>query len=110
DGVVTFESIFPGCYSGRWPHVHFDVYSSLENATSAGQKITTSQIALPAEACNVVFASNGYEQSVPNLGRTSLETDNVFADDGGVHELAAVTGSVDKGYAIALTVPVSRRS
>jgi protocatechuate 3,4-dioxygenase beta subunit len=106
DGVVTFESIFPACYSGRWPHIHFEVYSSLDDATSAGEKITTSQIALPAESCNAVFASDGYEQSIQNLGRTSLETDNVFADDGGVHELATVTGSVDKGYAIALTVPV----
>ncbi|MGO3315272.1 MAG: hypothetical protein ACTIMA_15950, partial [Brachybacterium tyrofermentans] len=23
DGTVTFTSIFPGCYSGRWPHIHF---------------------------------------------------------------------------------------
>jgi protocatechuate 3,4-dioxygenase beta subunit len=109
-GAVTFVSIFPGCYSGRWPHIHFEVYASLEDATSGGEQITTSQIALPANACNAVFASAGYEQSVPNLGRMSLETDRVFADDGGVHELAAVTGSVEKGYAIALTVPVSRRS
>ncbi len=106
--MVTFESIFPGCYSGRWPHIHFEVYSSLDDATNAGEKITTSQIALPAEACNAVFASAGYEQSVQNFGRMSLETDNVFADDGRVHELAAVTGRVDKGYVIALTVPVSR--
>ena len=26
-GNVTFTSIFPGCYSGRWPHIHFEVYS-----------------------------------------------------------------------------------
>ena len=109
-GVVTFVSIFPGCYSGRWPHIHFEVYASLDDATSGGERITTSQIALPANACNAVFASAGYEKSVQNLGRMSLETDDVFADDGGVHELAAVTGSVERGYAIALTVPVSRRS
>lgn len=32
-GTVTFTSIFPACYSGRWPHIHFEVYASLEHAT-----------------------------------------------------------------------------
>jgi len=26
NGTVTFQSIWPGCYDGRWPHVHFEVY------------------------------------------------------------------------------------
>ncbi|MDQ1425380.1 MAG: hypothetical protein QOD72_2878, partial [Acidimicrobiaceae bacterium] len=26
DGVVSFTTIFPACYSGRWPHIHFEVY------------------------------------------------------------------------------------
>ena len=26
DGSVTFTSIFPAAYSGRWPHIHFEVY------------------------------------------------------------------------------------
>ena len=25
DGKVAFTSIFPACYSGRWPHIHFVV-------------------------------------------------------------------------------------
>jgi protocatechuate 3,4-dioxygenase beta subunit len=25
-GRVSFTSIFPACYSGRWPHIHFEVY------------------------------------------------------------------------------------
>ena len=25
DGNVTFTTIFPGCYDGRWPHIHFEV-------------------------------------------------------------------------------------
>jgi protocatechuate 3,4-dioxygenase beta subunit len=23
EGRVRFTSIFPACYSGRWPHIHF---------------------------------------------------------------------------------------
>ena len=32
DGEVTFTSIFPGCYSGRWPHAHFEVYPDLASS------------------------------------------------------------------------------
>ena len=28
DGKLTFTTIFPACYSGRWPHVHFEVYAA----------------------------------------------------------------------------------
>ena len=33
--MVTFQSIFPAAYFGRWPHVHFQVYSSLAKAVGA---------------------------------------------------------------------------
>ena len=46
-GRVSFTSIFPACYMGRWPHIHFEVYPSLSGATSASNKVATSQIALP---------------------------------------------------------------
>ncbi|KXB53830.1 hypothetical protein HMPREF0307_01803 [Corynebacterium sp. DNF00584] len=23
---VTFDSLVPGCYTGRWPHIHFEVF------------------------------------------------------------------------------------
>ena len=49
DGIVTFTSIFPAAYSGRWPHVHFEVYPSIAAAADAGNKIATSQIALPKD-------------------------------------------------------------
>ena len=48
DGKLTFTSIFPACYSGRWPHVHFEVYASVADATGGGEPIATSQLALPA--------------------------------------------------------------
>ena len=55
DGKVAFTSIFPAAYSGRWPHIHFEVYESVDAATSAGSKLKTSQIALPAETCELVY-------------------------------------------------------
>jgi protocatechuate 3,4-dioxygenase beta subunit len=106
NGTATFTSIFPACYSGRWPHIHFEVYESVANATSNGQIVKTSQIALPKETCDVVYATSGYEQSVQNLSQTSLQSDNVFGSDGGIHQIATMTGSVSGGYTAALTIGV----
>jgi protocatechuate 3,4-dioxygenase beta subunit len=107
DGVVTFTSMFPGCYSGRWPHIHFEVYPSLDAAGDDVNKIATSQIALPEDSCGAVFATAGYEQSVQNLQQVSLASDNVFGDDGGARQLGAVSGTVEEGYTVELTVPVN---
>ena len=104
-GLVTFQSIFPACYSGRWPHIHFEVYPSLDMATDENNKIATSQIALPKEPCDLVYATAGYEQSVSNLQQVSLATDNVFSD-GATQQLGTVAGTVGEGLSVALTVPV----
>jgi protocatechuate 3,4-dioxygenase beta subunit len=104
-GRVTFTSVFPGCYPGRWPHVHFEVYDSLEDATSATAITSTSQLAFPKDVCDTVYATEGYEGSVANLRRLTLESDMVFRD-GHDHQLATVRGSAEEGYAASLTVAV----
>ena len=104
-GKVTFKSIFPAAYSGRWPHIHFEVYPNLPAATAAGNKVATSQLALPEDTCNAVFATDGYSQSVRNLAQTSLARDNVFSD-GYDTQLPTIGGSVAAGFTAALTVPV----
>jgi protocatechuate 3,4-dioxygenase beta subunit len=107
DGVVTFTSIFPACSSGRWPHIHFEVYPNLAAAGDDANKIATSQVALPEDVCNAVYATAGYEQGVLNLQQVSLASDNVFGDDGGVRQLGVVTGTIEDGYVVALAVPVN---
>ncbi len=105
-GKVSFTSIFPACYAGRWPHAHFEAYPNLAAATSSDNAITTSQLALPQDVCEQVYATEGYSQSVANLGRVSLESDDVFRD-GVDSQLATVTGSVPGGLVATLTVPVA---
>jgi protocatechuate 3,4-dioxygenase beta subunit len=105
DGVVTFTSVYPACYSGRWPHVHFEVYPTLADATAAGSQLATSQIALPADVSAEVYASDGYEQSVRNLSQVSLATDMVFRD-GAELETPTVSGSVADGYVVVLDIGV----
>ena len=110
DGVVTYASIFPACYPGRWPHIHFEVYPDLAAAASGSSRLATSQIALPEDVCNEVYATDGYGQSVANMQQVSLATDNVFGDDGGVHQLGTMTGSIADGLKVALSVPVQTTS
>jgi protocatechuate 3,4-dioxygenase beta subunit len=106
DGLVRFTSVFPACYDGRWPHVHFEVYPDQGSITDAANAIATSQVALPQDVCEAVYATPGYEASVGNLARVSLTSDNVFGDDGGAGQLAIVTGNVTGGYTVRLAVGV----
>ena len=106
DGTVTFTSIWPACYDGRWPHIHFEVYPDQASITDSASAIATSQVALPQDVCETVYATSGYEASVANLSRVSLTADNVFGDDGGASQLATVTGDVSSGYTVRLAVGV----
>lgn len=106
NGQLTFTTIFPGAYNGRWPHIHFEVFESMNNATKAGQVLRVSQIALTDAACKDVYASSGYETSARNFPNTTLQSDNVFGDDGGIYQLATMSGSVAAGYSAALNVTV----
>jgi protocatechuate 3,4-dioxygenase beta subunit len=109
-GRVSFTSIFPACYAGRWPHIHFEVFDSLEAAVAGENARLTSQIALPEQACTAVFAHDtGYVASVGNMSNVTLNSDNVFGD-GWDAELANVTGDPASGMAITLTIGVGEKS
>ncbi|CAH0232297.1 hypothetical protein SRABI83_02657 [Arthrobacter sp. Bi83] len=106
NGQVTFKTVYPGAYNGRWPHIHFEVFESMNNATAAGQVLAVSQIAMTDAACKVVYTSPGYETSAQNFPNTTLQSDNVFGDDGGIYQLATMSGSVSAGYTAGLNVTV----
>jgi len=111
NGVVTFTSIFPACYFYQplarvfWPHLHLEIYPSVASATGVGNASMTSQLALPEEACNEVYATPGYEQSASNLSKVSLKNDLVFAGDPTL-QIPELTGSVDAGYLAQITIGV----
>ena len=105
DGWVEFTTIFPGCYAGRWPHVHFEVYESLDAATSVTNKLRTSQLAFPEDVCREVYATDGYESSVSNLSGVSLDSDGIFSD-GYSLQMATMKGSAAGGLTATLNVPI----
>ncbi len=79
-GVARVTTIVPGCYDGRWPHIHFEVFGSAEDAV-AGKALLTSQMALPEAACRIAYTDARYPASLGNLDRTTLKGDNVFGDN-----------------------------
>lgn len=101
-GRVRFTTVFPACYDGRWPHVHFEVFSSAEMAVSGKAALLTSQFALPEAECRAVYGSQPlYAASVGKLERVSLAKDGIFRD-ASKQELAAqmlvLTGDAAAGY------------
>jgi len=110
EGRVRFTSIFPGCYDGRWPHIHFQVFPQQADITDATHAVAISQIALPKDACAAVYSSAGYEASRESLARVSLDTDRVFRDDGGALQLGTASGSIVSGYTVTLVVRVGTNS
>ena len=104
-GRLTFTTIFPAAYPGRWPHIHFEVYPNLAKATAHANQLATSQLALPEVSCRAVYATAGYGSSLQNLDQTPLNRDMVFAD-GSSQQLPAMAGSVGSGYTAELSVPV----
>jgi protocatechuate 3,4-dioxygenase beta subunit len=107
DGTVTFRTVWPGCYPGRYPHLHFEVYAGVADAAAGKDPVATSQLALPADACRTVYGGEGYSGSAQSFAGTSLASDMVFGDDGGARQVAAVTGAAASGYTARLVVPVS---
>jgi protocatechuate 3,4-dioxygenase beta subunit len=106
DGNVAFTTIFPGCYAGRMPHVHFEVYPTMARSTVAANRIKTSQFTFPATASAEAYTATGYASSVRNLAGISLATDNVFSD-GATLQTAAMTGTAATGFVATLQVGVS---
>ncbi len=105
NGELSFTTIFPGCYRGRWPHIHFEVFRDLAAAAEAGDRIATSQLAFPEAACARVYGLEGYDASARTFQRVSLARDGVFRD-GVDRQMAAMTGDPASGLTAQLTVAV----
>jgi protocatechuate 3,4-dioxygenase beta subunit len=107
-GQVTFTTVYPGCYAGRWPHIHFEIYASIADAVAGSNALKTSQIAMPEAANRAVYAQASlYPSSLANQNQVTLQSDGVFGDDGGVLELGTVSGSIANGYAVTLQAGIA---
>lgn len=81
DGRLRFTAIVPGCYGGRYPHCHFEVFESIDAALSGAAPLLVSQLAYPDAECRAIYRADArYGDSLRNLDRTPLNRDFVFAD------------------------------
>lgn len=112
NGQCTFTMIVPGCYEGRYPHIHFEVFSSLANATTGRSARLISQFAIPAAVCTAVYAgaSGTYGQSASRFARTSIASDGIFGDNTAAQNAVmtlTMTGSVAGGYTASTVIGIA---
>lgn len=107
-GVVRFTTIFPACYPGRWPHIHFEVFSSAEEAVSGKAALLTSQFALPEAECRAVYDSQPlYAASRETINGVSLSRDGIFRDASDAElnaQMLVLKGDPTAGYRAIGTV------
>ncbi len=111
-GQVTFTTIVPGCYDGRYPHMHFEIFSTLTAATGGRYAVLTSQLAMPAALCNAVYADTTlYPSSATRFAKVSTSSDGVFGDNTAAQiaqQTPTFSGSVAAGYTASALIGVAR--
>lgn len=87
-GEVNFVTIFPGWYSGRICHIHFQVYVSSMYAA-------ISQMTFDVNTKNAIYASNAslYTNGADPM---TLAADNIFSD-GYTYQIASLTPNTTTG-------------
>lgn len=108
EGRVRFTAILPGCYGGRYPHCHFEVFAGIDAALRGEAPLLVSQLAFPEGACREVYGSDArYGASLANLERQPLARDFVFRDldpEGMTSQLLRLEGDPARGYSGTATV------
>lgn len=95
-GTATFQSVYPGWYSGRAPHIHVHIY-----AASGNSKLITQIAFIEATSTEVYTTSDFYTGSAQNTPNAS---DGVFSNSLAKNMCDSLTGSVASGYTLIKTV------
>jgi protocatechuate 3,4-dioxygenase beta subunit len=98
NGEVNFVSIFPGWYTGRICHIHFQVYvSSVYKAVS--------QMSFDIPTKNALYAANS-SLYTKGADPTTLSDDNIFSD-GYSQQIATLTANTDGSHNSYLEVTIN---
>ncbi|MFT3790782.1 MAG: intradiol ring-cleavage dioxygenase [Rudaea sp.] len=102
-GQVTFQTIYPGWYTGRITHIHVQAY--LNDKLTQGTAVITTQLAFPQDITTAVYNTTYYTSHGQNTVVSSFAKDNVFSD-GTTTEMLTISGDVTNGYVASLTLGI----
>jgi protocatechuate 3,4-dioxygenase beta subunit len=99
EGRVAFQTIFPACYSGRYPHLHLEIFKQHARSLDATTRVLTTQVTAPRELCSRVYENApGYTRSALQFKGLQPADDMVFASSSpGELALQTLTVSGDLG-------------
>jgi len=102
DGRIVFQTIFPACYFGRYPHLHLEIFKPSARSLDASTRVLTTQLTAPREVCSRVYeGAPGYARSAAQFKGLLPSNDMVFASSSPA-ELAlqtlAMTGDLSAGF------------
>jgi protocatechuate 3,4-dioxygenase beta subunit len=110
EGRVEFETIFPACYSGRYPHLHLELFKHSTRSLNAATRILTTQLTAPREVCSRVYeGAPGYARSAAQFRGLLPGDDVVFASSSPAElevQTLAITGDLRAGFTGSATVGV----
>lgn len=123
DGMVAFDTIYPGWYTSRTVHIHMKVHVEGAAGAAAGDEAAVArpeggqtyqgghtshvgQLFFADEVSDEVFATEAYARSSED-GKLTNDQDNIFGDHGDDPGfLVALEGSAADGFAGTITVGV----
>ena len=108
DGRVRFKSIYPGTYVGREPHIHFEVYPSLNEMSKPDTCILRSRILFPEIVSQEVYKSNlVYRPSLKTFGNLNFgRPSNSNGASDAVSQVALISGDARKSLRASIPIPI----
>jgi protocatechuate 3,4-dioxygenase beta subunit len=99
-GAVRFDTIYPGWYPGRTPHIHFKVILD-------DKDLVAGQLYFPDSVSDQVYATHSPYRERRQERDTVNASDFVFLEQGGTDTLADIK-QADGSYRAALVIGVNR--
>jgi protocatechuate 3,4-dioxygenase beta subunit len=100
DGEVRFDTIYPGWYPGRTPHIHFKVFVDDRN-------VITGQLYFPDSVTEQVYTTILPYRERKNKRDTFNADDFIFVRQGGPDTIVSLTEK-HRSYRASLVIGVER--
>lgn len=110
NGRLTFTTVYPGTYRGREPHIHFEVYPSLEDVKRASACILRSRILFPEATTREIYKSNlVYRPSLKQFDELVFGRPGTSpASATHATQIAMLSGVAKTAVRASITIPIIR--